>query len=126
MNIAVAVPPSPRYHVYIDGDFLRKEVINLMKRYFDLEVSDYDFRIPPNFPIGQPEKIFFFDALPIQKDGQTAEDFEVSLNKRIEEHSQIASTPLTHVRTGLTRKRSGRGQPKLQQKGVAFFWRLRF
>ena len=64
------------------------------------------------------QRIFYFDALPQQKGGESAEVFGAKLKAKQEKFSLLKKVPGFHVREGHTRLRENSGRPMLQQKGV--------
>lgn len=119
MAVAIAIPQT-EWHIYIDGQSLRGEVDSLLKRFFDSRIDQFVFFPRIDQPHGSLGKRYFYDALPIQKLNEGAEDFSARFDKRKEEFSRIARQPNTHVCTGMTRQRSGRGRREaaFEQKGV--------
>lgn len=101
-----------RVYAFIDGASFEKNISPILNSY-GCKFEELDWLALTK----NADRIFYFDALPIQKSNQTDEVFKIALEKKQAMFSHLRRVPNVHVREGITRRKNS-GSPTLQQKGV--------
>jgi len=99
-------------YLFIDGGFIETMVPQTAK-FFGIELPsalEYGL-ITTGF-----QRTFYYDALPVRKDGEADEAFNAKFAGKLKLFERINRTPFMHTREGITRSRSTNRM--LQQKGV--------
>ncbi|MBH5398576.1 NYN domain-containing protein [Bradyrhizobium sp. CNPSo 4010] len=94
-----AIQPVTKY-LFIDGACLRTTIEEIGKRYVPGQVLRIDY----DRLTGGYDKVFYYDALPAKRNGETDEEFGVRRDAAIAFHDQLGSLDRFHVYEGDTRK----------------------
>ncbi|MBB4370109.1 ABC-type cobalt transport system substrate-binding protein [Bradyrhizobium sp. cir1] len=87
-------------YLFIDGACLRTTIEEIGKRYAPGQVLRVDY----DRLTGGYDKVFYYDALPAKRSGETDEDFSIRRDAAISFHDQLGSLDRFHVYEGDTRK----------------------
>lgn len=105
---------ADRAYAFIDGAAFEATVSKLLAA-FDCSEEDINWdRLTRN-----AARIYYFDALPTQKNGEKNEDFIAKLEAKSERFRRLRRVPNFHIREGVARAGVNSGRPGAQrQKGV--------
>lgn len=100
---------------FIDGAHFRAS-IDSTREYFGIPYElDFDFQSFFNNAFYHPDRVFWYDALPSKKSGQSDEDHKVEYEKTSNFFDMLNALDAVHVKTGVSTYQKSR---KRIQKGV--------
>ena len=99
------VEPGPVRYLFVDGECLRRVREAFADRYFDCSSLPVDWQRVRN----HARKVFYYDAVPVQKHNEEIADYETRVGPKREELAQIENEAGFHVRSGDARHRAKRG-----------------
>ena len=100
-------------YLFVDGNCLRIHLLNFSRRYAEGKALGINWKQLK----GQYEKVFYYDAIPVQDEAETAEQHAARNSSISELHKLISEVDGYRVYEGDARKRSGKGSG-LEQKKV--------
>lgn len=107
-----AVSKSTRY-LFVDGVFFERVISQFLKDLDFMEEDAVDYsKLAESF-----DRVIYYDALPVKKKNQTAEDYAEKFKIKRNFLNRIREQQLFHVRDGYTRNRP-KENSRIEQKGV--------
>lgn len=106
------VSKSTRY-LFVDGVFFERVISQFLKDLDFMEEDAVDYsKLAESF-----DRVIYYDALPVKKKNQTAEDYAEKFKFKRDFLNRIREQQLFHVRDGYTRNRP-KENSRIEQKGV--------
>jgi uncharacterized LabA/DUF88 family protein len=96
---------SPTTYVFVDGEYLQRRLDALGKEWFGGPVQfDYSKLNPPGSSV---TKVFYYDALPAQKENEPDRDFNQRLAEKESFFKKLRSINGWHVHEGVSKRPRG-------------------